>query len=30
VHERARSLGFSLRADALEHFKYVEGPEYLF
>jgi len=23
-------LGFTLRADALERFKYVEGPEYLF
>ena len=23
-------LGFTLRADALERFKYVEGPEYRF
>jgi hypothetical protein len=25
-----RDIGFTLRADALERFKYVDGPEYKF
>ena len=25
-----RGLGYTLRPDALERFKYVEGPEYAF
>ena len=30
VHAPDRGLGFTLRADALERFKYVDGPEFEF